>query len=78
VYLYNEAIKTDYRPTQIMIMKSNSSKEDKGKFISHEDVWGNGGIAAPFLISALDGGEWSASRPGHFTTGKESNPISIV
>jgi hypothetical protein len=30
--------------------------------------WGNGGIA-PFisLTTALDGGEWSASRHGHFT-----------
>jgi hypothetical protein len=25
---------------------------------------GSGGIAPPFLISALDGSEWSASRPG--------------
>jgi hypothetical protein len=25
---------------------------------------GNGGIAAPFLTSALDGDEWLASRPG--------------
>jgi hypothetical protein len=33
----------------------------------HEAVWGNGGIALPFLMSALDGGEWSASRPGRFT-----------
>jgi hypothetical protein len=24
-------------------------------------------IAAPSLTSALDGGEWSASRPGRFT-----------
>jgi hypothetical protein len=24
-------------------------------------------IASTFLISTLDGGEWSASRPGHFT-----------
>jgi len=23
-----------------------------------------------FLISALDGGEWSASRPSHFTPGR--------
>jgi hypothetical protein len=23
-------------------------------------------IAPPFFTSALDGGEWSASRPGHF------------
>jgi hypothetical protein len=28
---------------------------------------GSGGIAPPFLISALDGGEWSASRPCRFT-----------
>jgi hypothetical protein len=28
---------------------------------------GGGGTAALFLASALDGGEWSASRPGHFT-----------
>jgi hypothetical protein len=25
--------------------------------------------ALPFLISALDGGEWSASHPGRFTSG---------
>jgi hypothetical protein len=28
---------------------------------------GSGGIAPPFLTSALNGGEWSASRPCHFT-----------
>jgi hypothetical protein len=27
---------------------------------------GSGGIAPPFLTSTLDGGEWSASRPGSF------------
>jgi hypothetical protein len=32
----------------------------------------SGGIAPPFLTSALDGGEWSASRPGSFTTGERS------
>jgi hypothetical protein len=40
---------------------------------------GSGGIPPPFLISALDGSEWSASHPGSFTpweqppapTGKE-------
>jgi hypothetical protein len=28
----------------------------------------SGGIAPSFLISTLDGGEWSASRPGRFIT----------
>jgi hypothetical protein len=28
---------------------------------------GSGGIAAPFLTSALDGGEWSDSRSCRFT-----------
>jgi hypothetical protein len=27
-------------------------------------------IAPPFLTSALDGGEWSASRPARFTSGE--------
>jgi hypothetical protein len=31
----------------------------------HERAWGRGGIApVHFTTSALDGGEWSASRPG--------------
>jgi hypothetical protein len=30
--------------------------------------WGSGGIASRiFFTSALDGGVWSVSRPGHFT-----------
>jgi hypothetical protein len=28
-----------------------------------DGIWKSGGIAPPFLTSALDGGEWSASRP---------------
>jgi hypothetical protein len=28
------------------------------------------------VTSALEGGGWSASRPGHFTPGKD--PVSIV
>jgi len=28
---------------------------------------GSGGIAPRILDSAIDGGEWSASRPGRFT-----------
>jgi hypothetical protein len=30
-------------------------------------IWGIGGIAPPFLISALNGTEWSASHDSHFT-----------
>jgi hypothetical protein len=33
----------------------------------HEDIWGCESIAPSFLTWALDGGEWSASRPGRFT-----------
>jgi hypothetical protein len=33
-------------------------------------MWGSGGIAPSFLTSALDGGEWSASRPCRFAPGK--------
>jgi hypothetical protein len=32
--------------------------------------WGSGGIAPRILTSEVDGGEWSASRPGRFTRGK--------
>jgi hypothetical protein len=31
---------------------------------------GGGGIAPPFLTSALDGGEWSVSGLGRITSGK--------
>jgi hypothetical protein len=31
---------------------------------------GSGSIAPPILTSTLGRGEWSASRPGHFTSGK--------
>jgi hypothetical protein len=34
--------------------------------ICHEDIWGSGGIAPPFLTSALDRGEQSASHSGSF------------
>jgi hypothetical protein len=38
----------------------------KGKVL-HEEKWGREGIAPPFLNSAIDGHEWSASCPHHFT-----------
>jgi hypothetical protein len=37
-----------------------------------EDIWGSGTVAPPFLTSALDGGEWSASRPCRFTPGERA------
>jgi hypothetical protein len=37
------------------------------------ETWGSGGVAPPFLTLVLDGGEWSASRPGRFTP-EESAP----
>jgi hypothetical protein len=33
----------------------------------NEGIYWSGSIAPPFLTSALEGGEWSASRPGRFT-----------
>jgi hypothetical protein len=33
-----------------------------------ECVWGSGGLALQFLTLAVDGGEWSASCPCHFTS----------
>jgi hypothetical protein len=39
---------------------------------------GSGVIAAPFLTPALDGGEWSASRPGRFTPRGKSSPFPLV
>jgi hypothetical protein len=39
----------------------------------HEDM-GSGGIAPPFLTSALLEGEWSASRPGRFIPGEIAPP----
>jgi hypothetical protein len=33
---------------------------------------GSGGIAPLFLTLALDGGEWSASRPDRFTPGERA------
>jgi hypothetical protein len=38
--------------------------------LCHEDIWGSGCIAPPFLASALDGGEWTALRSGRVTPGE--------
>jgi hypothetical protein len=45
--------------------------------LCHEDILGSGGIGPPFLTPALDGGEWSASRLGHFTHGGEETQVPI-
>jgi hypothetical protein len=34
-----------------------------------DDIWGSGGIAPPFLTSALEWDKWSVSRPCRFTPG---------
>jgi hypothetical protein len=41
---------------------------------------GSGGTVPPFLASVLDGGEWSASLPGSFTTSTHwiSNPVHLA
>jgi hypothetical protein len=57
-------------------LKQNKKKLSSGnnKIISvlnqvprHDDIWRSGGIAPYFLTPALDGVEWSASRPDRFT-----------
>jgi hypothetical protein len=41
-------------------------------------TWGSGCIALPFLTSALDGGELSASRPGRFTFGERASGTNWI
>jgi hypothetical protein len=41
----------------------------------HDDAAGNGGVPQSFIISALDGGEWLASRPGSFNR-KNGDPVT--
>jgi hypothetical protein len=38
----------------------------------NEDVLGSGDIAPLFLTVAVNGGEWSTSRPGRFTPGERA------
>jgi hypothetical protein len=45
-------------------------------FIGHEGPYGAYRYSSTLsLTSALDGGEWSTSRPGHLTPGKDPVPI---
>jgi hypothetical protein len=38
-------------------------------------MWESGGIAPPFLTTALDGDEWSPSRLGRFASGERAHGI---
>jgi hypothetical protein len=40
-------------------------------------TYGGGGTTSTILTSALDGGEWSASRLGRFTP-RERAPVTIA
>jgi hypothetical protein len=47
----------------------------------HEDIQGSGGIAPHILnlnTRQVDRSEWSASCPGHFTTGERAPGISWI
>jgi hypothetical protein len=41
-------------------------------------TWGSGSIAPSLLTSALDGGQWSASCPCHFTPGEKSSGTNLI
>jgi hypothetical protein len=56
----------------LSVLRSENEVNVKVKLsLRHENLWENGGIAPPFLASALDGGEWSASCLGRFTLGEK-------
>jgi hypothetical protein len=55
------------------VVKVNSSLCLVNYAPRQEDVSGSGGIAPPFLNSALYGGEWPVSRPGRFDSGERAN-----
>jgi hypothetical protein len=42
------------------------------KYHDMKTYWGNGCMFTSVLTSALDGSEWSGSRPGHFTPGEKA------
>jgi hypothetical protein len=44
----------------------------------NEAEWGSGGMVPPFLTSAVDGGEWSASRPGGFISEETAHGARYV
>jgi hypothetical protein len=44
----------------------------------HEGAWGERYSSYSFSTSALDGGEWSASRPGRALASEKGPPVPIV
>jgi hypothetical protein len=58
--------------------KVRGSRKGKGKVFTvlkyNEHGWRGGGIAPPFLTTALDGGEWSTSRYDYFIS-EEKTPV---
>jgi hypothetical protein len=45
---------------EIVFCEENFKKRQS--YPRHEEIRGSGGIAPPFLISAIEGSEWAASR----------------
>jgi hypothetical protein len=74
-------LKINWKESKLHILKKKKKRKVKLSLclivdaLWHEDIWEVGGIAPLFLISALGGGEWSASHPGSFTT-EERTPQS--
>jgi hypothetical protein len=59
---------TSVKGTVIRVRKKGKTVPALNQALCHEAIHiGEWGIVLPFLTSALDGGEWSASRPGCFT-----------
>jgi hypothetical protein len=44
----------------------------------HKDIWGSGGIAPPFVTSALDGDEWSASGCNRYIPGENAPNTHLI
>jgi hypothetical protein len=54
---------------------THEKNKGKGKAAPHEGAWGERMYSSySFSTSALDGGEWSASRPGRAFTPGERTP----
>jgi hypothetical protein len=65
----------NHTPDSMIKLKAKLSLGLIKRTPGHEEVWGSGDTAQPFLTSALDGGLWSASRPWHCDTRETSRRI---